>query len=99
MMQLFPATASFVTALAVAGCGLTGPTLTPQMEAVRSLSNAENCQFIESNYLESRPQLIHQYVKRNAHNAGGNAYKILDVGRDVAAGMQISQITYEVYNC
>jgi hypothetical protein len=69
------------------------------MLEVRSVSDTSGCRFIESSYLESRPQLIQDYVKRSVYDAGGDSYKIVNVSQDVAAGVQISQVNYEAYDC
>lgn len=80
-----------------AGCG--GPEMSSKAMAVRSVTNADGCRFIESNYLESRPQFVQDYVKRNVSNVGGNAYKIVSTNEDMAVGVQIAQVNYEAYFC
>lgn len=94
-MKKFIACVGFATL--VAGCG--GPELTREMLDVRSITDASGCTFIESSYLESRPQLIQDYVKRNVHNVGGDSYKIVNVSQDSAMGAQISMVSYEAYKC
>lgn len=84
-------------ALQVAGCG--GPKLTREALAVRSITDASACRLIESSHLESRPQFIQDYVKRNVANAGGDSYKIINVSQDAAAGVQIAVVSYEAYDC
>jgi hypothetical protein len=76
-----------------------GPDLTPEAQAVRSISDASGCRFIESSHLESRAQFIQDYVKRNAAEIGGDSYKIINVSQDYAVGVPISVVSYEVYNC
>ncbi len=81
----------------VTACG--GPELTKEALDVRSVTDASACKFIESSHLESRPQLVQDYVKRNVANAGGDSYKIINISQDVAMGMQISMVSYEAYSC
>jgi hypothetical protein len=76
-----------------------GPDLTPEAQAVRSISDGSGCRFIESSHLESRAQFIQDYVKRNAAEIGGDSYKIVNVSQDYAVGIPISVVSYEVYNC
>lgn len=85
-----------VAAMAAA-CG--GPELTRQALEVRSITDASACRLIESSYLESRPQFIQDYVKRNVAEAGGDAYKIINVSQDAAMGQQIAMVSYEAYDC
>lgn len=84
-------------AASVTACG--GPELTREALDVRSVTDASNCRLIESSYLESRPQFIQDYVKRNVARVGGDSYKIINVDRDEAVGVQISQVSYEAYDC
>lgn len=84
-------------AITVAACG--GPELTRQALDVRSVTDASGCELIESTYLESRPQLMHDYVRRNVAAVGGDSYKINHVGQDAALGAQIAMVTYEAYRC
>jgi hypothetical protein len=88
-----------ITAMAavVSACG--GPELTKEATQVRSVTDASACRFIESSHLESRPALVQDYVKRNVAEAGGNAFKIINVSQDQAVGVQIAQVSYEAYDC
>ena len=63
------------------------------------MTDASACRFIESSHLESRPTLVQEYVKRNVADAGGNAFKIINVSQDQAVGVQIAQVSYEAYDC
>lgn len=85
--------------LFLASCAMRGPTLSPEMEAVRSVSDTSTCEFIKSDYLESRPQVMQQYVKRNTHIAGGDSYKIVNTSQEFVMGAHISMVNYEVYRC
>lgn len=76
-----------------------GPDLTPEAQAVRSVTDTNGCRFIESSHLESRAQFIQDYVKRNAAQAGGDSYKIINVSQDYVVSVPISVVSYEVYNC
>lgn len=86
-----------VAAAAISACG--GPELTKEASEVRSITDASACRLIKSSYLESRPQFIQDYVKRNVAEMGGDAYKIINVGQDAAMGQQISQVSFEAYDC
>ena len=86
-----------VLASGVAACG--GPELTKEMLEVRSVTDASACELIESTYLESRPQLIQDFVKRNVHNVGGDSYKIVNVSEEVVMGATIAKVSYEAYKC
>lgn len=88
-----------VATLFTSACAMRGPALSPEMEAVQSVSETSSCEFIKSDYLESRPQLIQQYVKRNTHNAGGDSYKIINTSQEFVMGSDVSMVNYEVYRC
>lgn len=97
MMRLERLRWVLAVAVALSGCG--GPEMTKEMLEVRSVTDASGCRLIESSYLESRPQFMQDYVKRNVANVGGDSYKIINVSQDVASGVQISMVNYEAYDC
>lgn len=86
-----------LTAVVLTGCG--GPELTKEAMDVRSVTDASSCTLIESSYLESRPQVMQDYVKRAVARAGGDSYKIVSVNQDAAVGVQIAMVNYEAYRC
>lgn len=88
-----------IVALAAVAAACGGPELTKEAMEVRSVTDASACTLIESSYLESRPQLIQDYVKRNVARMGGDSYKIINVSHEVAMGVQIAMVSFEAYRC
>ena len=79
--------------------GCAGRHLTPEMEAISSVSDTSKCKFISSLYVETRPQTMQHYVKLNTGNAGGDSYKIISTNNQIVSGINIMMVNFEAYKC
>jgi uncharacterized lipoprotein NlpE involved in copper resistance len=73
--------------------------LSPSGHKISSVSDTSKCEFIKNTYFEARASTIAYYAQLNTERAGGNAYKILNVASERAAGINIQMVNIEIYNC
>jgi len=66
---------------------------------ISSVSDTSKCEFIKTAYFEARASKIAYYAQLNTEQAGGNAYKILNVANEMVMGVNIQMINIEIYNC
>ena len=76
------------------------PPMTPAQQNVVPISDTNNCRFITTAYFEvSHPSRMHYYAAKNTANAGGDSYKILTSGEDMAVGVMIYTTNIAIYRC
>ncbi|MDO9529654.1 MAG: hypothetical protein Q7J27_10915 [Syntrophales bacterium] len=66
---------------------------------ISSVSDTSKCEFVKNTYFEARASTIAYYAQLNTEQAGGNAYKILNVASEMAMGVNIQMVNIEIYNC
>lgn len=89
-----------ILAAAVATCACSGPQLTKEAQAIRTIENADDCRFIATETFTGLPKTVHDYIRQQVDKSGGNAYKILSANAHSAAFANDTQrITYEIYDC
>ncbi len=84
--------------IVLSACGT--PTMSPEQEKVRPISNTDNCKFLKTAYFEVGHQArLHYYASKNVVAAGGDAYNIMTTGKDKAVGVDIHTTTIGIYKC
>jgi hypothetical protein len=84
--------------LVLAACAT--PQMSPDQQNVAPISETNSCKFIKTAYFEvSHPAKMHYYAALNTTNAGGDSYKILTTGNDMALGMKILTVNIAIYKC
>jgi len=88
--------------LVLMGCATyqTTPEEDVAMSAVTPVSDTKGCSFLGTRYFEvSHQSKIHHYAALNTVKAGGDSYKIMTTGSEVAFGVPIFMVNIEVYRC
>lgn len=88
--------------LAITSCGFVGSAveMTPEEQAVHTVSDTTGCEFITTTITEEDAKHVHTYIKKHVVASGGNAYKVLstDEGRDYF-GDPTGRVSYEIWKC
>ena len=83
--------------VALVGCG--GLKITPESQAVSSVSDTSQCKFVTSQFMQAMPYNMIQGVQQNALNAGGDSYKIISTSSTKSMGLDMVQVNFEIYKC
>ena len=74
--------------------------MTPEQQSVTRTSDTNNCTFIKTAYFEvSDPSKKHYHAAIVTVNAGGDSYKPLSSGKDMAVGMKTGTTNIAIYKC
>lgn len=77
-----------------------GPDLSPEQQAVHTITDTTGCTYIDTDVFTGQPGTVHDYIKREVFDNGGNAYKILTSNPDSAwVANDVERISYEVWRC
>lgn len=88
---------SVIVAIFLVGCAPTP--LPPEIAKVSSVSNSDNCKFIQNMYIETQPHTLTHYVKRNTYDTGGDSYKIISTNNQMIMGVNVMMVNFEIYKC
>ena len=80
------------------GCAGRQP-LSPEMQRISSVSDTNNCKFLQTMYTETQPYNLTYYLKLNTYNAGGDSYKIIATNSQMVMGLNVLMTNFEVYKC
>jgi hypothetical protein len=84
--------------LVFTACGT--PQMTSGQQNVAPISDTTGCTFIKTAYFEvSHPSRMHYYAAKNVDFAGGDSYKILQDGQDMAVRQDIYTFNIGIYEC
>lgn len=73
--------------------------ISPAMQNITSVSDATQCRFIRSLYVEVMPSSLNYYVALNTEKFGGDSYKIISTNNQIVMGTNIMMVNFEIYKC